>query len=437
MKHTRKRWIFLALMALALASGCSLTVAPEAETTTITGVPVVQLFAPIPNGAYLDGVAVNIQALVTNAGADIARVEFAVDDAIIATAESPNSADTLAFSLTRSWTTVGLGEHTIRVIAFRADGSASDPAVVTIRVVDETALVAGAEPETTQAAEPTLAVPTDAAVPPDAAPTNLPSGGTSQPEPTLAATQAAPTQAPATAPPATDSPAPTQAAGAPTATFIQGVNVRSGPSTLFNPPIGSFAAGQSTEIVAVNPAGDWLKVRYYNGEGWVFANLATVAGDLSALPRDPGPPLPTATTIPPTVLPPTAPPVPTGAPAGGSSADLVAGIFLVNPNPLVCNQASQIELDVANLGTTPTASGGTVSLVDRHTASGTQTTTTGGFPVLQPGQTFRVTMFLTVSVYFEEDHTLTATINADGAIPEATNSNNSTSITYRLQRGGC
>lgn len=157
------------------------------------------------------------------------------------------------------------------------------------------------------------------------------------------------------------------------------------------------------------------------------------AGDLSALPRDPGPPLPTATAIPPTALPPTAPP----APPAASSADLVAGIFLVNPNPLVCNQASQIELDVANLGSTPTASGGTVALVDRHNATGTQTTTVGAFPVLQPGQTFRVTMFLTVSVYYEEDHTLTATINPDGSIPEATNSNNSASISYRLQRGGC
>ncbi|MCS7070522.1 MAG: SH3 domain-containing protein [Anaerolinea sp.] len=421
------RWTALVLLTL-LTAGCSLTVAVETPTPAIVGAPVVQLAAPIPDGSYLSGVTVNIQVLVTNAGPDIARVDFAVDETIIASVENPNAAGTRAFSLTRSWTAVEPGEHTIRVTAYRGDGSASEPAEVAIRVVDETALLPAQSVEATQTAEPTLFMPTDAAVRLEGVPTRLPAGGTPQPEPT----QSAPTPLPPTLPPPTEPP-PTQAPTAPSATFTQGVNVRSGPSTLFNPPIGSFAAGQSTQILAVNPAGDWLKVRYYNGEGWVFASLATVTGDLSTLPRDPGPPLPTLTPIPPTVLPPTAPP----APPAASSADLVAGIFLVNPNPLVCNQASQIELDVANLGSTPTASGGTVALVDRHNATGTQTTTVGAFPVLQPGQTFRVTMFLTVSVYYEEDHTLTATINPDGSIPETTNSNNSASISYRLQRGGC
>jgi hypothetical protein len=428
LKRVANGWSALALLLL-LTAGCSLTVAPQTVTPTIAGTPIVQMAAPIPNGSYLTGVNINIQVLVTNAGPDIDRVDFVVDETVIASADDPNPDGTRAFSLTRAWTAAEPGLHTIRVTAYRADGSASEPAEVAIRVVDETALLPPEAAEAAPTAEPTLFIPTDAAVRLESVPTRLPAGGTTQPEPTVSAL----TPAPPTQPPATEPPPPTQAPTAPTATFIQGVNVRSGPSTLFNPPIGSFAAGQSTQILAVNPAGDWLKVRYYNGEGWVFASLATVTGDLSALPRDPGPPLPTATAIPPTALPPTAPP----APPAASSADLVAGIFLVNPNPLVCNQASQIELDVANLGSTPTASGGTVALVDRHNATGTQTTTVGAFPVLQPGQTFRVTMFLTVSVYYEEDHTLTATINPDGSIPEATNSNNSASISYRLQRGGC
>lgn len=80
----------------------------------------------------------------------------------------------------------------------------------------------------------------------------------------------------------------------PNATFTQGVNVRSGPSMLFAPPIGSFAAGETTEIIAVSPAGDWYKVRYHDTTGWVSALNVTVSGDISKLPRDPGPPTPAA-----------------------------------------------------------------------------------------------------------------------------------------------
>jgi uncharacterized protein YraI len=87
----------------------------------------------------------------------------------------------------------------------------------------------------------------------------------------------------------------------PLATFNQGVNVRLGPGTQFEPPIGSFAAGQTTEILARNPSGDWYKVRYFNGEGWVFAAVLTVSGDISQLPIESGPPLPTE--VPPTITP--------------------------------------------------------------------------------------------------------------------------------------
>ncbi len=74
----------------------------------------------------------------------------------------------------------------------------------------------------------------------------------------------------------------------PIATFNDGVNVRSGPGTQFNPPIGAFAAGQTTEILAVNPDRTWYKVRYFSGEGWVAAQFVTVSGDISALPEHTG-----------------------------------------------------------------------------------------------------------------------------------------------------
>lgn len=78
-------------------------------------------------------------------------------------------------------------------------------------------------------------------------------------------------------------------------TFIQGANLRSGPSNLFDPPIGSYASGQTVDVIAQNPAGDWYKVSGSNGEGWVLGELITISGDVSTILVDAGPPVPTFT----------------------------------------------------------------------------------------------------------------------------------------------
>jgi hypothetical protein len=154
--------------------------------------------------------------------------------------------------------------------------------------------------------------------------------------------------------------------------------VRRGPGTEFDPPIGTFTQGQSTEILAINPSGTWYKVRYGGGEGWVFAALTNASGDLAVLPRDPGPPVPTAP--PPTAVPPTqAPPPP------ASNANLVAGIVEFQPAQPTCQETFNIGLDVANLGSDVTSASGTVSVQDVRTSDGSvQQETTGGFPQLQP-----------------------------------------------------
>jgi hypothetical protein len=212
------------------------------------------------------------------------------------------------------------------------------------------------------------------------------------------------------------------------------VNVRNGPGTIFNPPIGSFNAGQTSDILARNPAGDWYKVRYGAGAGWVFAQLITVSGDVSSLPVDQGPPVPTA--APPTAIPPT--PIPAVTATSATTANLVAGVVVLNPSQPVCNQTFSIGFDVANLGSQATASSGTVSVRDVRASDGTtQQETVGGFPVLQPGQTFRVEMPFTVSTYYDEDHRITLVIDPSNQIPETQDGDNQVEVTYRLAKGSC
>jgi hypothetical protein len=165
----------------------------------------------------------------------------------------------------------------------------------------------------------------------------------------------------------------------------------------------------------------------------VFAALVQATGDLASLPRDPGPPVPTAA---PTSVPlPVSTPIP---PQPQTSANLVAGIVVLNPSPQVCNQTFVIGFDVANLGSQPTSASSTISVQDVRNADGSvQGTTIGGFPVLQPGQTFRVDMPLTISTWHSEDHRIILIIDPQNQIPETEEGDNRREVTYRLEKGDC
>ncbi|MFN8448939.1 MAG: CARDB domain-containing protein [Anaerolineae bacterium] len=399
---------FLLLLVMVTA-GCNLgNVTTPGQT--ISGEPTVSIISPNPNAIYFEGVAVNIQAKISNAGSNIDRVEVVIDGQTVATLTDLNPSGAASFNVTHGWSASGIGAHTIGVTAYRPDGSSSTPASVEISVVAQTGQSAGTPQPPTQS-QNTQTQNTQA---------NTAPATTSGDQPTNAPPTAAATTASASATPTT-----------PTASFAQGINVRRGPGLAFDPPIGAFAAGQTTEILALNTDGTWYKVRYGGGEGWVFAALTQASGNLNALPRDPGPPVPTA--APPTAVPPTQPPAP---PA--SSVNLVAGIVELNPGQPTCAQTFNIGFDVANLGTQASASSGTVSVQDVRTADGSvQQETVGGFPVLQPNQTFRVDMPLTVSTWYNEEHMIVLIIDPANQIGETNEGDNRREVRYTLQKGSC
>jgi len=206
-------------------------------------------------------------------------------------------------------------------------------------------------------------------------------------------------------------------------------NVRTGDGTNF-PAIASLPQGAVVNLVGISNQGTgWYQVQLPSGGlGWMSPTVLQVTGETSRLPRIQPPPPPAT---------PTFTPVP-ATPTPVTTANLVAGIVVLAPNPPVCAQTFNVGFDVANLGSQATAFSGTVSLVDTRTADGTvQGSTIGGFPVLQPGQTFRVDMPLTISTYFLEEHTITLTIDPQAQIPETTRADNVQTTRYTLQQGGC
>ncbi len=233
---------------------------------------------------------------------------------------------------------------------------------------------------------------------------------------------------PGTAPtPSLSTPFPTVAAPAGDA-VVGGtrLNVRANPGPGAR-IVGGLAPSTVVDIVGRYYDNSWVQIA--SPAGWVYAPLLTINIDLATVPVVNVAFIEAATATP--VL-----PTPTPIPA--SSANLVAGVVVLEPSQPVCAQTFNVGFDVANLGTVPTSASGTVSLVDVRTADGSQQgTTIGGFPVLQPGQTFRVTMPLTISTWYEESHTITLIIDPGNQIGESVETDNTRAISYTLSKGAC
>ena len=255
---------------------------------------------------------------------------------------------------------------------------------------------------------------------------NVPSPFAATPVPTQLPTALIPTQPPATPVPTQDLTPRVTISSSPSG------NVRQGDSIFYN-IITSLPTDTTARILGIsNRNTGWYQIQLDNGQiGWVSPTIVTTSGDLSALPRIEPPPPP----------PPTPTPIPTAIPATAipsSQANLVAGNISLDPGQPSCAQTFTVHFDVANLGSEATTMSGTVSLVDTRAADGSQQgNTIGGFPVLQPGVTFNVSMPLTISTYYNEQHNITLVIDPSNQIPETNTGDNSRSISYTLQKGSC
>jgi hypothetical protein len=404
------------LLVVILASACTLPTGNDKGTTEVevSGPPEVRIVSPADNATYLEGVSIPIQVSISNAGSDVERVEFMVDGAVVATYPQPNPSGARLFSLTQPWPITAPGAHSIIVTAYRSDGTASTPAQVTVSIVDQSAQSVEASPT------PTNTVAADV----------QPTAGDTQPntQPTAADTQPTAVEEQPTAKPTDEPPPPTATSSKPMAHTLVGVNVRGGPGTVFNPPIGSLPPNTDTEILAKNPAGDWYKIVFWNGEGWVSAQTVSISGNTDNMPVDAGPATPA----------PTAPPAPTATTPPASNVNLVIVNVAIDPHPFQCGKSSSIQVTVKNEGSEATASGGKIRVTDiLQSTNENRGSTEGIFPPLAAGESYTSQMYLQIDVNIDEGHNTVTTIDADNQVNESNENDNQSVIPYILQRGGC
>lgn len=194
--------------------------------------PMVAILSPASGTQVKAGEIVAIQSSATDVKG-VARVELWVDGSLVRSDLSPQQQP--AFTVTQEWTAAVLGSHSLTVKAYNAAGRVSDPATVTVNVIEEV---------------------------------------TATPIPL----------ARVTLPP-----------GVPWAVITADIlNVRRGPGTNY-PVVGQLQQNDVVEISGKNADSTWLQIVYPTGtigRGWISAAYAQVRGSPAFIPVVETPPSP-------------------------------------------------------------------------------------------------------------------------------------------------
>jgi hypothetical protein len=132
------RWwnIGCCLCGLALlVSGCTLTT--EMPTPTpLPDIPTIEFQYPTNNSVVVEGTDLQIQLLAQDmTGVGVARVELFADDVSVSEGTPLVSAAVTTFTITMNWLAEGVGFHALSAVAYRPDGTASDPTTITVEVI--------------------------------------------------------------------------------------------------------------------------------------------------------------------------------------------------------------------------------------------------------------------------------------------------------------
>jgi hypothetical protein len=219
----------------------------------------------------------------------------------------------------------------------------------------------------------------------------------------------------------TIAPTPTPPPSQPQVEAVVDANVRRGDSTQY-PRVGFLLDGETAPVLGISPAG-WYYVELEEGDrGFIAPSTVRFSGVEGRLTLIQPPATPT--------------PIPTDTPVPTGNLQ-ITGLRL-DPATPTCNQPFDVRINVQNTGSGRTGSSSTLNVVDRAVRTGGQQgSTVGGFPQLDPGESFVVVTTLTINTFFGEDHTVTVTLDPNNQVVETNEGDNTRSITYTLQQGGC
>ena len=374
--------MLLQALCLLLLGGCNLNIVPDDPSPSFEGPPVIHIAAPQPNQKFQSGATVIVQARVENAGPDIARIAVLLNEALMGEQLHPNETDAEVLPMTIDWPTRNEGEFVIAVVAERGDGSSAREDVSIVVV----------PPSQFQA--------------PEGANAEAPSQAESTPE---------------DAPPATATSAPALSTGPSelTGLVIRPAPLRPGPGVDSGQPVGSLMVDDDVLIIAINPAGNWYRIRRGTDiDAWVDASLVAAADDISGLPIETG-----------------APPPPK------EGVNLVVTSIELDPDPPDCGQPTVARATIRNSGaldsqTSPWVGAKAHLLSDESVQA--QNPETIYLPALAAGAETVLEIPLTLTARFGESHVIRVTVDQGNHVIEThENDNTSASRQFELSQGTC
>ena len=374
--------MLVSVLCLLVLAGCNLGFAPDDASPSFDGPPEIHIAAPQPGQKYQTGATVIVQARVENAGPDLSRVAVLLNEELMGEQFNPNETNAEVLPLTIDWPTSNEGDYTIAVIAERGDGSSAREAVNIMVVPRDQYQAPEAATVTSPAAEE--------------APSQV-EAATSQPSAT--GLSAGPLQVPGT--------------------VIRPAPLRPGPGVDSGQPIGSLMVDDDILIIAVNPAGSWLRIRRgAEIDAWVDASLVSAAGDISGLPIETGQP-----------------------PAPDEGVNLVVTSIELLPDPPVCGLPTIVRAVVRNSGAvdaqiSPWVAAKAHLLSDESVQA--QNPETVYLPVLGAGEEALLEIPLTLSARYAELHVIRVTVDQGNHVIETQeNDNIGTSRQFELSQGTC
>jgi len=125
----------LSCALLLLLAACNLGVDAQATPVPTPDIPTVEILSPVNNQQVREGIMFDLDIVGRDPGAGIERIELFIDDQKINEA-TPLEAEAVAvFRVTMNWLAQGVGRHVVEAIAYRADGTPSDPFTISIEVL--------------------------------------------------------------------------------------------------------------------------------------------------------------------------------------------------------------------------------------------------------------------------------------------------------------
>lgn len=125
----------IAVLLVIWLAGCNLTQGDAPTPMPTPDLPRVEILEPANNRQIYEGTEFDFDIVARDETSGIARVELYIDDRVINSASPLEGESVPVFRVTMNWRAEGIGLHTVQAVAYRPDGTQSDPIIINIEVL--------------------------------------------------------------------------------------------------------------------------------------------------------------------------------------------------------------------------------------------------------------------------------------------------------------